>query len=199
MGWFNKSNVLPVVVIKDPLTWLQSMCKSHYEAHWRHSSVHCPNLVPNDYDRENFPLASTNRTTMPIRIDYGEYSMYWDSLIHLWNDFYRQYVDVDYPRLMVRFEDLLFAPEPLVRQIASCVGRNVTEPLLYQTRSSKSHGSNTDMIHAWIKFGRGATRFQNMTAEDVRFAKQRLDPELMKLFDYEVNDVTAASAVAAVQ
>lgn len=35
MDEYNKTHVLPVVVIRDPYSWMQSMCKSPYAAIWR--------------------------------------------------------------------------------------------------------------------------------------------------------------------
>lgn len=32
----NNSNIFPVVMVRDPWTWLQSMCKVRYSAHWFH-------------------------------------------------------------------------------------------------------------------------------------------------------------------
>ena len=32
-------------------------------------------------------------------------------LVHLWNDWYTEYLEASYPRLLVRFEDLIFYPQ----------------------------------------------------------------------------------------
>lgn len=200
MGLWNKTNVLPVVMIKDPFTWLQSMCRSPYATKWRHSSEHCPNLVPNEFDRAHYPKVVTNRTAVPVLIDFDRNSTFtWASLVDLWNDWYRQYLEVDYPRLMIRFEDLLFAPEQLLKILADCMGAEVRSPLSYQTSSSKSHGSGTDLAGAMIKFGRGETRLQNLTSEDLRFANRRLDSELMTLFDYPLAPVLPEPSNSLVQ
>ena len=41
-------DTLPVVIIKDPINWIHSMCKHPYGARWRYSEEHCPNLIPNE-------------------------------------------------------------------------------------------------------------------------------------------------------
>lgn len=201
MGLWNKTNTLPVVVIKDPYTWLQSMCNAPYEAKWRHRPQHCPNLVPNDFDHALSPLSS-NLSSVPVKIVFDANSTYyWDSLIDVWNDWYRQYYDVkvvDYPRLMVRFEDLLFAPDALLSIIADCIGSRIAQPMVHQTHSSKSHGSGTDLVHAFTKFGSNNDKFRwnNMTVPDLQFAMSHLDPELMRVFDYQTVDVVVDAAAA---
>ena len=44
----------------------------------------------------------------------------------------------------------------------------------------------TNLISAMIKYGTDAKRFSNMTKEDLEFAAEALDPELMQLFQYEM-------------
>jgi hypothetical protein len=168
------------------------MCKNNYEARWRHGAQHCPNLVPNDYDRRRFSQAvSANQRSMPIRVIFSQNStVHWDSLVHLWNDWYRQYLTADFPRLMVRFEDLLFQPDEVLQTIADCVGTELRDPLLFNTDSSKAHGSGTDLVHALIKYGSGDGRISNMTVEDLEYADRILDKDLVRIFDYASSEVS---------
>ena len=190
MGYMSKTDVLPIVIIKDPFTWLQSMCKSPYATKWRHHPGHCPNLVPNDFDRKEFP-ALAQKDAVPVKIEFDKNStVYWDSLVHLWNDWYLQYYHADYPRLMVRFEDLLFAPKQLLRIIADCVGADVVDPMRYHAKSAKTHGSHTDLVGAMIKFGTGRGRLANMTQHDLDFADATLDDTLLRVFDYPTSTTT---------
>lgn len=79
----NQTECLPVVIVRDPYNWMQSMvsfisqysslfelacccccccsspnaykkCKSPYAAHWKHGQNRCPNLAVNDHDRKSF-------------------------------------------------------------------------------------------------------------------------------------------------
>ena len=232
MGKFNKTNVLPIVIIKDPFYWLQSMCKSPYEASWKHHDAHCPNLVPNDYDQAHFFRSSkghihphNQNASIPIRIEFdSNSSVTWPSLIHLWNDWYQLYLQQlpdKAPRLMVRFEDTLFAPREVLQHIAQCVlgpaedivkhaetshlgwARhtaalfNDSAPLRQQTSTSKDHGSQTDLVHALIKYGSGRGRLSNMTSADLQFARQTLDTELMRLFQYQLPKESAMPTIMA--
>jgi hypothetical protein len=87
----NKTNVLPVVLIRDPYSWMQSMCKHPYSAKWEHADDHCPNRIKKD------------GSAVPVSINYPGKTAEWDSLVHLWSDWYNQYLTADYPRLMVRY------------------------------------------------------------------------------------------------
>ena len=89
-GKVNKTNVLPVVLVRDPYSWMQSMCQHPYAAKWEHSNDHCPNFV------------HENGSSVPVSINYPGGEVTWDSLVHLWSDWYNQYLTAEYPRLMVR-------------------------------------------------------------------------------------------------
>ena len=86
----DKSHVLPVILVRDPYTWGHSMCKHPYAAKWKHGAKHCPNLVEDG-------------SSVPVSIGYPGQTAHWDSLVHLWSDWYNQYLTADYPRLLVRY------------------------------------------------------------------------------------------------
>ena len=164
------------------------MCHHPYSATWRQTSEHCPNLVPGASDHLHFPtVTKKNNRTVPVRIRFAKDSVEsWDSMIDLWSDWYHQYLTADYPRLMVRFEDFLFAPEQLLQKIADCLGAELSQPVRFQIDSSKAHGSQTDLVHAFIKYGRGVGRSNNLTVDDWQYAADHVNPDLMRIFRYQV-------------
>ena len=93
-GKVNKTNVLPVVLVRDPYTWMASMCRHPYAARWKHNSTNCPHLVVEDNERH-----APNR----VSIKYPKETLHWPTLLDLWIDWYSQYLDADFPRLMVRY------------------------------------------------------------------------------------------------
>jgi hypothetical protein len=124
---------------------------------------------------------------VPVKINFDRNStLHWDSLVDLWNDWNRQYLQADYPRLMVRFEDLLFQAPAVMKQISDCMGVdfNLTT-FRYQKGKAKKHGSGTDFLHAIIKSGNETARKQGMTEQDLTFAAQHLDADLMRIFQYQ--------------
>jgi hypothetical protein len=48
--------------------------------------------------------------------------VYHDSMVHHWNDWYMAYVNATFPRVMIRFEDLIFHPVNVTRTICHCFG-----------------------------------------------------------------------------
>lgn len=231
----DQTKALPIVLIRDPFHWMQSMvsvlfleciyfglhvcykefffrkdnqyhsleihtgtniaivcsdsqCGQPYAAKWEHTRQHCPNLVPSPADRKKFGADAFANDTVPIKVIFDkDQKFYWPSIVHLYNDYYLQYLkDADYPRLMVRFEDMLLMPHAVLEQIAQCVGVATAEHLKFQTGSSKGHGSHTNFVNAIVKTGNIERRTMGMTREDILFAAEHLDKELLETFQYTV-------------
>ena len=187
----DKSTVLPIVLVRDPYTWMESMCRHPYSIRWHHNSRHCPNLQPTPEDIQEFAFTTP---TVPVRIKYSDKDVYkWDSLAHLWSDWNRQYYDTpSYPRIMVRFEDLLFHPRTVTETLCACAGGELrsTTKFRYYVDSAKfgpGHGEvKTSLLTALIRYGHGHRRGRNMTQQDFLVARQYLDHELMETFHYNV-------------
>lgn len=140
----NNRNTLPVVMVRDPFTWWQSMCRVRYSAHWFHVVPdHCPNFIANEVEKEWFhkPLQvvkkhfhndvwlvdnlkkanfTLDKKVVPLWVKYHSENRQHESLAHMWTDWYKDYYDADYPRLMVRLEDLVFYPHETLKQICEC-------------------------------------------------------------------------------
>lgn len=88
-----KDDVLPVVTVRNPYDWMVSMCKLPYTAQWarrekRVAGEICPHLVSID----------GKKTPVKVTVKLAEQFLEFDSLAHLWNDWYAQYWrDADYP------------------------------------------------------------------------------------------------------
>jgi hypothetical protein len=132
-------NSLPLVAVRDPWMWLQSMCRHHYTAFWPHTNVHCPNLVATDPEIKNLPRLKklyyksnilgegerVDEPLIPVTVKYDTDVYEHVSLAHFWSEWYRLYLEADFPRIMVRFEDMLFhAKEVIERKLG--LGMNVT-------------------------------------------------------------------------
>jgi hypothetical protein len=177
----NKTNVLPIVLVRDPFSWMVSMCKHPYEARWPHSDKMCPNL------------ASTKDGKMvQVKVRYKP-EIFFESLLHYWDAWYREYIEADYPRLIVRFEDLQFHAKEVIDVVCQCAGAVARQPdksFTYIVDSAKwgaAHKSSTNMITGMIKYGTDKNRFRGMTAADMKVAKNVLgDGSLLNLFQYEI-------------
>jgi hypothetical protein len=87
-----KENSLPLVTIRDPYQWMQSMCRHKYEARWQFTDKHCPNLVPTVDDKHRFQDLK-EKETVPVTIDFSiskRFRVTYDSLVHLWNEWVRE-------------------------------------------------------------------------------------------------------------
>jgi hypothetical protein len=196
----NKTTVMPIVMVRDPYSWMQSMCKHPYEARWPHN-LRCPHLA--DVETATTRRRNNNGNykhamvkTVPVDVKYNPWIQF-DSLIHFWAQWYKEYLEADYPRLLVRFEDLQFHAKELIDIVCQCAGavpRNEDEVFRYVVDSAKwgpAHRDRTsNMVTTMIKYGTDKNRFQGMTEADKKVASSVLTPELMELFGYEIPDFT---------
>jgi hypothetical protein len=181
----NKTNVMPIVAVRDPYTWMQSMCKHPYQAKWDHRR--CPGLTKGKLKKNGEPDIN------PLRVKYSsDLIVPFDSLAHYWMQWYKEYLEADYPRLIVRFEDIQFHGKELIETICQCAGavpRNSDGLFRYVVDSAKwgaAHKSQTNMISAMVKYGSDEKRFTGMNEGDWLVAKDVFTPEVMDLFGYEM-------------
>ena len=228
-GQVPNQNILPVVLVRDPYTWMQSLCRNRYATHWFHVvPLHCPNLIPNHVEREFLPQAPTykqRRTdlhhndpwlidnvvntanytldskTVPVYVKYKKETTNHDSLAHMWNDWYHAYFYNDdnnnngssFPRLMVRFEDLLFFGKNVTEQVCACMGGRIHPRgfvhVAQSAKKGKIHQDKSTLVDVLVRYGGGARydadKSKGMTAEDLDFAKASLDPHMMQVFGYQ--------------
>lgn len=176
-----KESVLPVVTIRNPYHWMTTMCQHPYSAKWGNHQLLCPHLV------------DLQQNYIPLKVKYADNRVdHHLSLAHLWNDWYKYYFDTTlYPRIIVRFEDLIFHAKNLTYQICSCAGGEIRtdRPFQYIVDSAKDgpgHGTvRTGMVAAWIKYGKPLGPLAGYTRTDWDAAQRFLDPELMTTFDYK--------------
>lgn len=157
---------------------------------------HCPNFVPNDID---FAIEETlrNASSVPVVVTYAEFEREHSSLIHHWNDYYRAYYKQDrFPRLMVRFEDLIFHPKQVVEAVCACAGGELKHEhdgkgfqyIVQSAKKTDGHGKDkTGYVDAMIRYGTDKYRWKSggMTDEDRGYVTEHLDRELMEAFGYQ--------------
>ncbi|GAX17766.1 hypothetical protein FisN_24Hh167 [Fistulifera solaris] len=185
----NKTNVLPTVLIRDPYSWMQSMCRHPYGARFVHDHIHCPGLVPSEHDRERHPKELKDKETIPVVVTYPGRRAHFDSLAHFWAQWYREYLEADYPRLIIRFEDMIFHPRKVLSLVCECAGaKPKQEAFSYVVGEgkwgNKVHEGSSNMISAMIRYGSNSSRLTQMSEADLELAYRALDPELMDLFQY---------------
>ena len=194
---------LAVVTIREPYFWMQSMCTSPYTMEWNKSATHCPNLVEGTPAilSDGRPLFDNTTQTTPVRVRWTkDHIRKWPSMAHLWSTWYREYVDdADLPRLVIRFEDMLFHTVQVMDEIRTCLGAAWKhEEFVFQAAPAKTHpyfakfkNAPSSLVSAMIKYGwdNRQRRVGSMTEYDQKFAHEVLDAGLLEQFHYPQPEV----------
>ncbi|KAH8070947.1 hypothetical protein JL720_11561 [Aureococcus anophagefferens] len=190
LGPGGRREILPVVVVKDPLTWMKSMCRMPYAASFRRGHAQC---CPS-------PVAKT-KTTVNFQ-QKGFPPSVFSSLPDFWSRWNRLYYDAEFPRLMVRYEDLLWRGEATTRRVCECVGgamRATFDPIDQAAKSGFSHGTGavSGRADARSKYANESRRYEFLDDADLAYASSELDAELLRRFGYEVSRAGAARSTPA--
>lgn len=173
----NKNDILPVVTIRNPWRWMQSMCKNWYSARWEHRNQ-CPNLK------------KTPSTWNNVTVTYGAGVKSYQSLVHLWNEWYTAYTVVDFPLLMVRMEDLVVHTKVTISSICECAGGRIRSdrPFTYIVESAKKdspgHDTSIGLAEAIIKYSQPLQVEAGFTHDDYEAAYETIGQQLMDAFGY---------------
>lgn len=184
----NQTSVLPVVTIKDPYTWMSSMCRHSYSANWRHVEEHCPNLVANEIDQakwHNIP------DVIPVSVRYSPDNVtHHESLLGLWNDYYSGWQRAKFPRLIVRFEDMLFRTEEVVTKVCHCAGGKVKEGsfkfVVDSAKQGKAHTGSSGLIKSIIRYGNSTRRTDYYAKEDLEYVEKKWNQDLGEAYSYKL-------------
>ncbi|KAL9179356.1 hypothetical protein ACHAXT_008646 [Thalassiosira profunda] len=159
-----KDDCLPIVTVRNPYNWMRSMCKLPYTARWsmqergkpgQGTLKICPHLVY---------TGSTSEKKAPVEVKakLAEQWLTYDSLAHLWNQWYAEYWrDADFPFLIVRFEDLIFRQFDTTKILCNCAGgevksRSSFKYIVNSAKQGPGHGKKserTGMVDAWVRYG----------------------------------------------
>jgi len=173
----SKDDILPIVTIRHPYRWMQSMCKNPYAARWKHAHV-CPHLhIDGEWN--------------PVSVKYGAGVVNYTSLVHLWTDWYQEYLQASYPRIFVRMEDLIYFREATVQHICECAGGKMTEIFFNVEDSAKADSPGHDVSMgwkaAWTKYAKPLPNYAGFVPEDGTAAMEVLQGmPLLEMFGYQM-------------
>lgn len=195
----NLDNFLPIVMVKDPYTWMQSLCRNQYSADWDFTLQHCPNLIPNEVDKYYGFVRDIDhekrllQNGIPMTIKYNPNTTKYNNMAEAWNAWYGEYFETKIPRLIVRFEDLLLDAKSIITEICECFGGTLKDKnkFNYITGSSKSkelgHGNSTPgLMHALLLYTNSSNRIKLFTKDDLTFANEVLNKTMMGLLSYSI-------------
>jgi hypothetical protein len=208
-------DTFPIVMVKDPFSWMESMCRNPYTALWLPSHSSCLNLYPDydmydgDPDRNMFkrssslqngmrftaPQKKTRKKTIGLVIEFKNGDRWrrdleYENLIDWWNTFYDDYLKADFPRLIVRYEDLLLHSNEIIPQICECVGGqlvNNEEGVYVRVESAKDeriHGKTSNLVDALLRYGSAKMRTEKFSKGDLVYSGTAIRKDMMKVFQY---------------
>ena len=200
-------DVLPIVTIRDPLSWAQSMCTQPYDVEWTET-----------YDKSTRTITKTPPPSCPsphdetasIRIPKQTGDKTFSSLFALWNEWYSAYLDAAAAGLnfvMIRHEDLIFCPRQVLAAIQECSGASwiSKDEFIYVVDQAKweharlSGKAQSNRISAMIKHGHArGRRIRNLhhrhhhhpTTKTDALLSLSLNQTLLELFGYQIHDVS---------
>ena len=173
------------------------MCRNNYVVHWdgdgynNTKRLHCPYLVP-----DNAAHKDKHGDSVSVVVQYKPKTNFshHKSLAHLWNDYYQGYNEAisSYPRLIIRYEDLIFHTSEVVKSICHCTGGRLKSDdgsIEYSVESTKNgqHGHRaqiTGLIQSLVKYGHKKSRLNMLKETDEAFAREAFDRKLMEEFGY---------------
>ena len=125
------------------------------------------------------------------KFDGGLYIKY-ESLAHMWNSWYRAYLskDDDFPRLIVRLEDLVFHAETVIPQICTCAGGTFKQDFVHSSIvQNQNVGIDTSNVHeglyrSIVRYGTTRNRRKGYPPFQLDAIKEVLDPSMMEVFGY---------------
>ena len=161
------ASVLPVVTVKDPLTWMPSICRHPYAVRFSlKQRTKCP-----------LPLDA------PVSVAYQKSQVvYYDNLVDLWSRWHGEYYEAQWPRLLVRFEDLLFEPRAVAGAVCDCLGGVLASTNDFKIDGQKrgkgtafGHAEDTNSrAQALALYGSLVKRMEPYSTTDVAFVRARL-------------------------
>ncbi|KAL7497113.1 hypothetical protein ACHAWT_005264 [Skeletonema menzelii] len=170
----------PVVLIKDPYSWMGSQCRHKYASFWGHDEQHCPNLI-------RWRVTDRDDTAF-VRVKYALEWKQYESLLDMWNKWYEEWEEQTFPHMTTRFEDLLFHGEEVTKIACDCVGGEFTKNFRYVEESAKRtvgvHKGANGLVKAMLQYGDPSKRLTGFTDRDRRYASKNMDTDLMKKYAY---------------
>ena len=187
-------STLPVVTVRDPYTWMQSMCRQSYNAQFEHAKQHsCPNIIPYPSDIQAHPRFATMEY-IPVHVTYPSHlKVRHASLVHMWNEWYNEYVHIlppSIPRLIVRMEDLLFHGQDVITTICHCAGGTMETTFHHLPYIANQHygidrnHTEKGLIRSLIQYGNISSRRIGYPSFQLQAVQDLLDVQLMELFGY---------------
>jgi hypothetical protein len=176
-------DVVLLVVLRDPLSWLQSMRKAPYDVH---ECVEGANPGGNR-ERDGFwieqPCTLESKKfggyTMP-RVDLRGLADYWN----LWTEEYDELPRYGFDRVvLIRYEDLVLQTEDVLAEVGQAVGREPPATVVHVHGPAKPHGRANGRTEAMMKL-KSKAYLRTYSQAEILAACEALDRALMNEHGY---------------
>ena len=164
----------------------------------------CPYLVPDKNDKKSITSRNDGvQVRIKHRNDPKHSTSSYPSLLHLWNTYYHDWFKTNlnktstehtgtkndsFPRLIVRYEDLLYHTEEVITKVCNCGGGKIFEESKFKSvfEASKEPWKipSNDLVSAAIRYGSLDIRNSVLTVENEEFATRVIDRVLIDKFNY---------------
>jgi hypothetical protein len=166
------------------------MCRQNYGAQFDHSKLDCPNIVPYPGDIEAHPRYARVKY-IPIHVKYdGDCERKYDSLPHLWNEWYSSYENSSFPFLLVRMEDLVFHAETILPKVCECAGfeylgnfRHINE-VQNTNHGIEQNATRQGLLRSILTYGNISNRRAGYPLFQLKAARTVLSDHLMRRLNY---------------
>jgi hypothetical protein len=119
----------------------------------------------------------------------------------MWNLWYGAYLsqDDDFPRLVVRLEDLLFHADEVVPQICTCAGGSFRaffrHSRVVQNRNKGIDTTKVDegLYRSIVRYGNTTNRRKGYPSFQLEAIRDILDPSMMDIFGYPFEEPSRIS------
>jgi hypothetical protein len=143
----SEDSYMVVVIAKDPLTWIKSMCERAYSVVFADAS---------------------NCAASSLSIKYGDgATKVYANLARLYVEWYSMFlVDKSKPWLLVRYEDLLMYEKDTVRLICECVGGSFNHETYKHVEGSSKGSTGSNRMQSFVKYSDEAYRHEGFTEDE---------------------------------
>jgi hypothetical protein len=117
-------NVMAIVMVRHPLDWIRSVCKQPFAISWGNN---INNTAADDLHQQQHRRLPCPSLDSDVYVNAYK-QLHFSNLLDLWNVWNRDYYNYDQSskklggRIIVRLEDLAFAPKDTLSKICECVG-----------------------------------------------------------------------------
>jgi len=158
-----------IIIVKDPLTWMKSMCNKSHELKTLRSAV-------NKTCRE--------KVFLPWKYRGKKYS----NLAEVWQEYFKlaiyEYLHGSHKLMFIRYEDLLKDPQKTMERVCKHLGRKLLK-MNVKVRENRSGFSTLGFEDQLEKYANPGYRYADWTRQDLAKLKQIIEPRLLEYFGYQ--------------